>query len=68
LLCLPDLETGLTAGVTGRQGMFTAPRNLIPPLVYPKVRICPILKFVFPTAKCRTYEIDDCSLFMPLHA
>jgi hypothetical protein len=25
------------------------PRDLIPPLVYPEVRVCTILKFVFPT-------------------
>jgi hypothetical protein len=36
-------EMGLTAGVTGRQGMFALPRHLIPPLVYLKVLVCPIL-------------------------
>jgi hypothetical protein len=46
---LPELELWLTAGVTGRQGMFTTPMHLIPPLVYPEVRVCPILWFVFPT-------------------
>jgi hypothetical protein len=53
---------GLMAGVTGRQGMLTPPKHLIPPLVYPEVRVCPILKFVSPT-----YEIDDFSLFMLFH-
>jgi hypothetical protein len=28
-----------TAGVTGRQGMLTHPRHLIPPLVFPKVLV-----------------------------
>jgi hypothetical protein len=31
---LPDLEVGFTAGVTGRQGMLTPLRRLIPPLMY----------------------------------
>jgi hypothetical protein len=30
---------GLTAGVAGRQGMLTSPRHLIPPPVYPGVRV-----------------------------
>jgi hypothetical protein len=46
---LSDLEIGLPAGVTGRQGMLTSPRHLVPPLVYSNVRVCPILWFVFPT-------------------
>jgi hypothetical protein len=49
LMCLPELELGLTAGVTGRQGMFTPSSHLIPPLVYPEVRVCPILWFAIPT-------------------
>jgi hypothetical protein len=36
---LPDLEMGLTAGVTGRQGMLTPSTHVIPPLVYPGVRV-----------------------------
>jgi hypothetical protein len=36
---LPELELGLTAGVTGRQGMLTPPRHLIPPLMFPWVRV-----------------------------
>jgi hypothetical protein len=36
---LPDLELGLTAGVTGRQVMLTPPRHLIPPLVFPGVHV-----------------------------
>jgi hypothetical protein len=32
---LPDLELGLTTGVTDQQGMLTPPRYLIPLLVYP---------------------------------
>jgi hypothetical protein len=31
---------GLTADVTGQQGMLTPPSHLIPPLVYPEVRVC----------------------------
>ena len=30
---------GLTAGVTGQQGMLTPPRHLIPLLVFPGVRV-----------------------------
>jgi hypothetical protein len=30
---------GLMVGVTGRQGMLTPPRHLIPPLVFPGVRV-----------------------------
>jgi hypothetical protein len=44
---------GAHKGVTGRQRMFTPPRNLIPPLVYLKVSVCPSLKFVFPTELMR---------------
>jgi hypothetical protein len=33
LFCLPDLETGAMVGVSGRQGMLTPPRHLIPPMV-----------------------------------
>jgi hypothetical protein len=35
------------AGVTGRQGMLTPPRHLIPSLVHPEVLVCPILKRIF---------------------
>jgi hypothetical protein len=54
---LPELGSGLTAGVTGRQGKFTPPRHLIPPLVYPEVRVCPILKFAFPTGLMRSMTV-----------
>jgi hypothetical protein len=59
--------------------MLSLPSHLIPPLVYPEVCVCPILKFVFPTGlhklnwaimkkwKYSHYEIDDCSLFMLFH-
>jgi hypothetical protein len=36
---LPGFTMGLTAGVTGRQEMLTPPRHLIPPLVFPGVRV-----------------------------
>jgi hypothetical protein len=32
---LPELELGITAGMTSRQGMFTPAKHLIPPLIYP---------------------------------
>ena len=35
LLCLPDLDYWLTAGVTGQQGMLIPPKHLTSPLVYP---------------------------------
>jgi hypothetical protein len=37
LIMVNDLEIGLTAAVTGRQGMLTPPKHLIPPLVYTEV-------------------------------
>jgi hypothetical protein len=37
-------------GVTGRQGMLTPPRHLIPPPVFPGVRVSP---FVYMT--CNSY-------------
>jgi hypothetical protein len=33
------VEMGLTAGVNGQQGMLTPPWHLIPPLVFPGVRV-----------------------------
>jgi hypothetical protein len=50
---LPDLEIKFNAGVFGGQGMLTPPRHLIPPLVYPGIRVSPILWFVFPTGFMR---------------
>jgi hypothetical protein len=38
---VPDLETELMVGVTGRQGMLTSTGHLIPPLVYPGVHVYP---------------------------
>jgi hypothetical protein len=54
---LPDLEIGLTAGVTGRQWMLTPPRHLIPRLVYPVACICLILWFVFPTGLMKSMTV-----------
>jgi hypothetical protein len=51
--CLSELELGLTARVTGQQGMFTPPMHLIPPLAYPEVRVCLIFKFFFPAELMR---------------
>jgi hypothetical protein len=39
----------------GGGGVLTPPRHLIPPQIYPEIRVCPILKFVFPTE----HEIDE---------
>jgi hypothetical protein len=36
------------AGVTGRQGMLTSPWNLIPPLVFPWVRVSLIFLWIVP--------------------
>jgi hypothetical protein len=40
---VPGLEIGRKAGVTGRQGMLTLHRLLIPPLVFPGIRASLIL-------------------------
>jgi hypothetical protein len=45
-----DNGTGLTAGATGGQGMLTPPRHLIPPPIFPGVRVSP---FVYLT--CNSY-------------
>jgi hypothetical protein len=42
-------EIRLTAGVTGRQEMLAPLIHLFPSMVYPEVRVCLILRFVFPT-------------------
>jgi hypothetical protein len=74
LLCLPILDTLIltnyfwfekryTAGATGQQGMLT-PRHLIPPPVYPGVRVSP---FIFLT--CNSYlcfETDLVHFFLSL--
>jgi hypothetical protein len=54
---LPELELGLTADVTGRQGMLTPPKHLIPPLVCPEVRVCSIIGFVFSTGFMRLITV-----------
>jgi hypothetical protein len=46
---LPELESGLTVGVTCREVMLTPLRHLIPPLVNPDFLVCSILKFALPT-------------------
>jgi hypothetical protein len=61
LFRLPDMEIGFMAGVTSQQGMLTPPSHLIPPLVYPKVRVCLFPKFIFPTGFMRLIQ---CSFFM----
>jgi hypothetical protein len=62
LLCLPDLETGLTLDVTGRQGILTPPRHMALPLMYPEARPC--LTHSLICISNRTYEIYDWSLLM----
>jgi hypothetical protein len=59
------IEMGLTAGATGRQGILTPPRHLIPPPVFPGVRVS---SFVYLT--CNSYlsfETDYSSVSWPLH-
>jgi hypothetical protein len=50
----PNLEIGLTEGVTGQQGMIIPHRHLIETLVYPEVRVCPCVWIVFPTDLTRS--------------
>jgi hypothetical protein len=57
------LVMGFMVGVTGQQGLLAPPVHLIPPLVYPEVRVCPILKLII-CIFYSTYENDDCSLLM----
>jgi hypothetical protein len=52
-------ENRLTEGVTGRQGMFTPPRHLIPPLVCPEVCVCPTFWFVFLTGLRRLMSVRN---------
>ena len=62
---LSNAEIGLTAGVTGQQGMLNPPRHLIPPPVYLGVRVSP---FVYLT--CNSYlnfETDYSSVSWPFH-
>jgi hypothetical protein len=40
-----NVEIGLTAGVTGQQGMLTPPWHLTPPLIYSVVRVRPFSDF-----------------------
>jgi hypothetical protein len=54
---LPELQLGLTKGVTGWRGMLTLLRQLITPLVYPEVRVCPIFTFVCPTGLMRLMTV-----------
>ena len=60
LLRLPDLYCWLTAGVTGQHGILTAPKHLIPPLVYMYTgfRVCHALIFVI---------WEGITLFLPFH-
>jgi hypothetical protein len=42
-ICIHDHGTGLTVGVACQQGMLTPARHLIPPPVYPGVRVSPFI-------------------------
>jgi hypothetical protein len=42
-----NVEIGLTAGVTGQQGMLTPPWHLIPSLIYSEVRVRPFSDLYF---------------------
>ena len=59
-------DYGLTAGVTGQQGMLTPPRHLIPPLVCPEVRDCPTLVFVFYLGLTRLITVRYLCLYIQL--
>jgi hypothetical protein len=59
------ITSGLTASVTGRQGMLTTPRHLTPPPVFPGVCVS---TFVYLT--CNSYlnfETDYSSVSWPFH-
>jgi hypothetical protein len=45
-----------TAGATGQQGMLTLPRHLIPPPVYPGVRVRPYTSLTCNSCLC--FETD----------
>jgi hypothetical protein len=55
---LHDLEIVLTAGVTGRQGMFTPPGHLATSLVYPEVHVSSFYDLYF------LQVLWDCWLFV----
>jgi hypothetical protein len=57
-------EMWLTAGATSQQEMLTPPKHLIPPLVYPEVRVCSVLGFVFPTSFMRLITVRYLCYFM----
>jgi hypothetical protein len=61
--CLPDLRKRLMASVISQQGMVT-PRHLMPSLVYPQVRVCPLLWFVHPTGLVRSMTVRYLCHFM----
>jgi hypothetical protein len=55
------------AGVTGRQGMLTPPRHLIPPPVFPGVRVSPFVYLTFNSYL--NFETEYSSVSWPfLHA
>jgi hypothetical protein len=59
------IEMGHKAGATGRQGMLNPPRHLIPPPVFPGVRVSPFVYLI-----CNSYlnlEINCSSVSWPFH-
>jgi hypothetical protein len=59
------MELGLMAGVIDQQGMLTPPRHLIPPLLYPGVRVSPFISLI-----CISYlyfETDHSLVSYPFH-
>ena len=58
---IDDPETWLTAGVTGLQGILTPPWHLIPPPVFPGVRVSPFgNSYLY-------FETDYSSVSWPFH-
>jgi hypothetical protein len=54
---------GHTVGATGQQGMLTPPRHLIPPPVYPGVRVNPFAYLTFNSYL--NFETDYSSVSWP---
>jgi hypothetical protein len=53
------VEIELTAGLTGQQGMLTPPWHLIPPLVFPGVRVSLIFNVDYSINLTRRTEFDN---------
>jgi hypothetical protein len=62
-LRIHDHDTGLTAGVTGQQGMFALSMHLIPLPLCPGVRVLPFISLTCNAYFC--FEIDHCCVHIP---